>query len=86
MKLFRPSRKTLIIVTVVVLAVSAVGVTAVIYAAGRSGDGVRIVADVDRDGVVDEQMRVGTQSDGALVLPNIGVSGGPLTGHAQHRQ
>jgi protein-arginine deiminase len=75
MKLFRLSRKTLIIVTVVVLAVSAVGLTAVIYAAGRSGDGVRIVADVDRDGVVDEPMRVGTQSDGALVLPNIGVSG-----------
>jgi protein-arginine deiminase len=75
MKLFRPSRKTLIIVTVVVLAVSALGVTVVVYAAGWSGDGVRIVADVDRDGVVDEPMRVGAQSDGALVLPNIGVSG-----------
>lgn len=78
--MFRPSRKALIIVTVVVLAVSAVGVTAVINAAGPSGDGVRIVADVDRDGVVDEPVRVGTQRDGtqrdgALVLPNIGVSG-----------
>ncbi|WP_169813914.1 protein-arginine deiminase family protein [Actinomadura kijaniata] len=57
------------------------GMGTIILAFRGSGDGVRIVADVDRDGSVDDHHapqsgRTVATHGGALVLPNIGVTGG----------
>lgn len=69
-------RRILIVATTVLLAVSSAVFVAVVRAAGRTSDGIRLVADVDRDGVVDEAGRDRARTGGALVLPNIGVSSG----------
>jgi protein-arginine deiminase len=69
-------RRSLIIVTTMILTVSSAVCVAVVRAAGRTSDGIRLVADVDRDGVIDEAGRGDARTGSALVLPNIGVSSG----------